>query len=70
LVVFSHEGIATEKHTETRSLPRGRSERNEHPGYEWATCRVCGGEFERGKGWGPGEGPTNCADFNCGKVAV
>ena len=66
----SHEGISTQVHTETRPLPGGREDRNQHPGYMWSICTVCGAEFERGKGWGPGEGPTVCADFNCGKVAA
>ncbi len=69
-VVFSHEGIATEKHIEVRILPRGRAERNEQPGYEWTSCVKCGSEFERGKGWGQGEGPMECGNINCGKVAV
>ncbi len=69
-MVEGHKGIATDVHTEIRVVLSGRTERNQHPGYEWATCAVCGGEFERGKGWGPGEGPTECADFNCGKAAV
>ncbi len=62
----SHEGIATEKHTEVRILPRGRAERNEQPGYEWTSCVKCGSEFERAIG----NESNTCEWPECGKVAV
>ena len=65
-MVNDHKGIAVGRHTETRSLPGGREERNEHPGYEWLSCRICGSEFERGIG----SNYQTCEYPGCGKAAV
>ena len=63
----SHEGISTQVHTETRPLPGGREDRNQHPGYMWSICTVCGAEFEYGKGAEENYSMVidTCGDVNC-----
>jgi len=69
-VVFSHDGIATDVHKEVNHDTL--RETQEHPGYEWLTYRVCGIEFERGKGAEVRYSRVfdTCGDINCGKVAA
>ena len=69
-MVESHKGIATDVHQEVHH--DSRREDQEHLGYEWETCVICGAEFIRGKGAERAHtmAIVGCGDPNCGKVAA